>query len=176
MMQHKFKYLVASVIALVALDQWTKYLIDQNLDYNYTTRVGEGFTVIPNFLRITHLRNRGAGLGLFQEQLGFFIVVTILALIAFIVLARSIDYKKMFFYSFGVTLLIGGTIGNFIDRLFRHDNAVIDWIDVYLFGFNFWVFNIADIALTVGIIAFGLDVFFFEPKRKREGDADANVV
>ena len=173
-MPNRFKILIGSVSAIILLDQLTKFIIERNLNYNFVTRSGESFTVIPNLLRITHLRNQGAGLGLFQGQLVFFIIVTIVALGVFIYLAKDIDYKKTFFQALGLTLLIGGTIGNFIDRLFRHDNAVIDWIDVYIFGFNFWVFNIADIALTVGVIAFALDIFILEPERKAKARGELN--
>ncbi len=167
-MPNKFKILIGSVIGLVALDQFTKYLVDTRIYYNYTTRAGESFTIIPSFLKLTHHRNTGAAWGSFEGQLVFFIIITIIALGVFIYLAKDIDYKKMFFYSLGITLLIGGTLGNFIDRLFRHDNAVVDFIDTYIFGYNFPVFNVADMALTIGMIAFAIDIFLLEPKRKNE--------
>lgn len=180
MMPKKFKLMIASVLAIIMLDQLTKYLVDTFIYYDYDARPprGDSYTIIRNFFELTHHRNTGAAWGSLDGQLTLFIIITVVALGVFIYLAKDINYKTMFFYSLGITLLIGGTIGNFIDRLFRHDNAVVDMLDFYIFGYNFPVFNVADMALTIGMFAFALDIFFLEPKRqvKNEGVTDEETV
>ncbi len=149
----------AIIIAIIALDQWTKYLAIKHL------KGAEDIVIIPRFFSLTYAENTGAGFGIFPGQTSFFIVVTIIALIAFIVLSIYGDFKKAFFYTLALSLLIGGSIGNFIDRLTREGGKVIDMIDAWILSHQFPVFNIADIALTMGFIALALDIFIFEKKR-----------
>jgi|AntRauTorcE11897_2_1112592.scaffolds.fasta_scaffold02761_6 signal peptidase II len=149
------------IIAIVLLDQLTKMWIVNTL------RLSESFTVVPSFLNITSHRNYGASWGLFQDQLGFFVIITLLALGVFVFLLKDIDFKNKPFYSIGLPLLIGGTIGNFIDRL--RLGYVVDFIDTYIFTYNFPIFNVADMALTVGMILFAIDIVILDEIRKKKG-------
>ena len=77
-------------------------------------------------------------------------------------------FKKKPLYSIGVTLLIAGTLGNFIDRLVFA--AVLDFIDfvIPIVRYDFPIFNVADICLTIGMTLFVVDILFFEKKRSGE--------
>ncbi len=156
-MTRKWLVLSIAVSVLIALDQLTKYWVSETILY------GQKIPVIDGFLYLTYHHNPGAAWGILDGRFAFFVVVTILALAMFIYLAKDIDYRRKKFYSLGVTLLIAGTIGNFIDRiLYRY---VIDFIDVYIFSYDFPIFNVADMCLTVGVVLLGIDLLIFDAKR-----------
>jgi len=162
------KTLIVALIAilfLIGLDQFTKTVVADNIEY------GSKIELIPAFLYLTYHVNPGAAWGFFEGQIEFFIIITIIALVIFLILGREMEFRTKPFYSVGVVLLIGGTLGNFIDRLrFGH---VIDFIDVYIFGYNFPIFNVADMALTIGWACLAFDLIFLNPKRERK-DAEEN--
>jgi signal peptidase II len=74
----------------------------------------------------------------------------------------------MKFYSVGISLMIGGTIGNLIDRVFR--GYVIDFLDFDIFGYSYPTFNVADMALVIGVIMFAIDILFLETRRNKRND------
>ncbi len=173
--------LIAGIIILIIiLDQWTKYLAMSHLTLltdtfgNELTRgILKEVTLIPHFLYFTLHLNDGAAWGSFSGALPFFIIITLLALSVFIFLMKDIDIKHKKFYTFSLPLLIGGTIGNFIDRTttwLSDRGFVVDMIDVHIIGHNFPVFNVADAALTVGWIMLAIDLIFFDKKRGVQHD------
>ena len=150
---------VLIIPCLVVLDQVTKYIAEESI------QLGARVEVIPNFLYMAHVRNEGAAWGLFAGQMWFFYIMSAIALVIFGYFAVSINFKKAFFYSLSIVFLISGTLGNLIDRVqFGH---VIDFIDVYIFSYNYPVFNVADILLTIGTIGLGIDILFLESKRSK---------
>ena len=133
------------IIALIAIliDQITKYIVMK------TMSLGESIEVIPNIFYITSHRNKGAAWGILQDKMYFFYLITIVFVIAVVYfIQKQAKGDKLLGVSLG--LILGGAIGNFIDRLFRHE--VVDFIHVYIFGYNFPVFNIADSSLCIGVI------------------------
>ncbi len=155
-------------IALVGLDQFTKWLIERTIEHR------EGMVVIEGFFHIVHKRNPGGAWGIFAGQQTFLVIVTFVALALFLYLFREASFRTKFFYSTGILLLISGSVGNLVDRLFRMDEAgetyVVDFLDFFIFGYNFPAFNVADICLTVGVALFAVDLLFFEKKRRAEDD------
>lgn len=157
------------VIAMVAIDQLSKLWVVSTFAH-----VGDSISIIGNFLRFTYVRNPGAAFGL-AGDVGFahifFIAVFIVAIVIFGYMFVKNDFhdRKRFFYSLGITLLIAGSIGNTIDRIFQPDNRVVDFIAFP----TIWepVFNVADMCLTVGITLFLIDQFLIEPKRKRSHES-----
>lgn len=149
------------ILFFILLDQISKFIITQ------TVALHESIKVIDNFFYITYVRNPNAGLGGFNfaGNMVVFYVVTVFAIIVFTYLLKDIDFKNKKIYTFGIILLFAGAIGNFIDRIiFQY---VIDWLDFHIFGFDFWVFNIADMCLDIGIALFAIDILFLEGKRKK---------
>lgn len=134
-------YLVALVIIII--DQLTKWFIVK------TMHVGESIPIIENFLYITSHRNRGAAWGILQDQMTFFYIVTVLVVIAIIYYMEKYAKGKVLL-QLSLSLILGGALGNFIDRLFRKE--VVDFIDTYIFSYDFPIFNIADSALTIGVV------------------------
>ncbi|HBV04276.1 signal peptidase II [Mammaliicoccus lentus] len=145
------------IVIIIALDQLTKYMIVKSLE------IGDSVKVIKNLLYITSHRNEGAAWGILQGKMWLFYIVTIVVLVILIMFFKSEGYGKPLI-QFGLSLLIAGSIGNFIDRLFRSE--VVDFIDTYIFGYNFPIFNVADAALTIGVIVL-IIVILFEGKEEK---------
>ncbi|RDU38503.1 signal peptidase II [Neobacillus piezotolerans] len=152
-----FYYLIAGFI--IALDQFTKWLIVKNMN------IGDSIPVINDFLYITSHRNRGAAWGILQGQMWFFYVITIVVIIGIVYYIRKAAGENMLL---GVSLgfMLGGAIGNFIDRVYRQE--VVDFIHTFIFSYNFPVFNIADSALVIGVILLMFQMLKEERESKKE--------
>lgn len=130
-------------IIILILDQITKFVIASSM------RIGDSFEVIPGFLNITSHRNNGAAWGILSGKISFFFIITIIILIVLIVFYIK-EAKYNLFMQIALSILFAGALGNFIDRLFHGE--VVDFIDTYIFGYNFPIFNVADSSLTIGVI------------------------
>ena len=129
----------SAALFVFILDQLTKSLIRQNIQLN------QSIPIIKNALHLTYITNTGSAFGLFKGLNLFFILFSIIVIIAiFYYLRKIVKNKKLL--QFAVGLLLGGTIGNLIDRIVY--GAVTDFID-----FRIWpVFNAADSAVTISAI------------------------
>lgn len=145
---------VLIIIAIVLLDQITKLYIASELAY------AAQIEVIPGFFSITHRVNTGAAWSVFEGQMTMFYVITVIALVIFGYYFKDIDFKSKKIYSIGISMLIAGTIGNFIDRI--RVQGVIDFLDFIIFGYDFPVFNVADVSLNIGIALFIIAVMFYD--------------
>ncbi|BDG35071.1 signal peptidase II [Saccharococcus caldoxylosilyticus] len=148
-------YIIA--LAVIAIDQWTKWLIVKYM------RLGESIPIIPNVLYITSHRNRGAAWGILQGQFWLFYLITVIVVIGLIVYIQRLPRGERLF-GVALGLMLGGAIGNFIDRLFRKE--VVDFIHAYIGTYSFPVFNIADSALTIGVALLFIKMFFFATSEK----------
>ncbi|MBW3495316.1 lipoprotein signal peptidase LspA [Bacillus sp. FDAARGOS_1420] len=133
------------VIALfvIAIDQISKWLIVKNME------LGTSIPIIDNVLYITSHRNRGAAWGILENKMWFFYIITVI-FVGFIVFYMKKYAKTDKLLGISLGLILGGAIGNFIDRVFRQE--VVDFIHVYIFSYNYPVFNIADSALCIGVV------------------------
>ncbi len=123
------------------LDQWTKYLIEQNVD------LYQSIPVIEDLFHITYTRNPGAAFGILRGRRTFFIVITIVVLLLLIYFYRELQLESLVM-RFALGLAVGGIVGNFIDRV--RFGYVIDFLD-----FRVWpIFNVADSAIVVAVIIF----------------------
>lgn len=137
------------VAATIIIDQLTKFLVVQ-----YMT-IGQSISIIDHFLYITSHRNEGAAWGILQGKMLFFYVVTLIVIGVVILWIRRLDVKTEKLLVIALSLILGGAIGNFIDRvMYQH---VVDFIDTYIFGYNFPIFNIADSALCIGVFLMAVD-------------------
>jgi len=149
---------------LVVLDQLSKLWV-----VGYFPVEGATLPIIDGFFHFTYSRNPGAVFGIGGDHglaLYFFIAVFIVAIVVFGYLFVKNDFgdKRRRLYILAITLLIAGAIGNTIDRIFQFDHRVVDFIDFR--GIWPYIFNVADMCLTVGLIAFVIDTLFLEPKRR----------
>ncbi|WP_241156664.1 signal peptidase II [Bacillus sp. FJAT-42376] len=151
-------YILAIVI--IILDQLTKWLVVQNLE------IGDQVPVIENFLYITSHRNEGAAWGILQGQMWFFYIVTLVVIGAIVYYIQKF-VKKAGLLGVALGLMLGGAIGNFIDRVLHQQ--VVDFVQTFIFSYNFPIFNIADSALCVGVILLFIQMLFDSKNEKKEG-------
>ncbi|KFZ26394.1 MAG: Lipoprotein signal peptidase [Candidatus Izimaplasma bacterium HR2] len=149
-MKKKHYIILASVTLIVILDQITKQLIANTMNQF------ESIEVIKDFFYISSHRNDGGAWGILGGEMFIFFLITALAFGLFYYLIKEADFDNKKLYSFSIVLLIAGAIGNFIDRLLF--GYVVDFLDFYIFGYDFPTFNVADIALVVGVTIFAFDI------------------
>lgn len=143
-------YLILTTI-LVVVDQLTKYLTVQTIDLH------EVIEIIPNVLSFTYIQNSGAAWSILEGKMWFFYIVTIIV-IAFLLYYLYTEAKTDKILGIILSIVLAGTIGNFIDRLvFQY---VIDMIKLDFI--NFPIFNVADILLTVGVGVLIIFTFYEE--------------
>ena len=141
-MKKKSLVVLISLLMLIVFDQIIKYLIVKNFS------IGEEKILMDNFLKFIYIRNTGAAFGILSGNIVFLIGISLL-LIFYIVkeMKKNID-NNLSLLSF--SLILGGAIGNLIDRIFR--GYVIDYISFTIFNREMAVFNAADILITFGVI------------------------
>ena len=157
------KYMILAFSGLlVGLDQLFKWLAQEYLAplENFT------YPLIPDVFHLTYLENRGAAFGIFAGKSFFLIGLTSVILAAILILLLSGRIRQPFLmWSLG--LIVGGGIGNLIDRIFRQ--YVIDYLDFRLI--NFAVFNFADCCVVVGTALVLIYLVFLEHRGKEKKDS-----
>lgn len=146
-------------LAVILVDQFTKWLIVTYMEY------GESISVIQDVLYITSHRNRGAAWGMLQNQMWFFYLITIVFVIAIVYYLTKFGKRDKLLGS-ALGLILGGALGNFIDRVFRKE--VVDFIHTYIFSYNFPVFNVADSSLCIGVALLFIQTLMEGKKMKEQ--------
>ena len=151
MQAHKKKYLTVVLVALlvVFLDQITKYMVCQLVPIHSSVQI------LTDFLSIIHVRNSGIAFGMmksFGAEYRIFSLAAVVGVTVFLLIFIFSQVKKSSFLQvISLSMILGGAIGNLFDRFFI--GAVIDFIDVQLYaGYHWPAFNVADSAITVGIV------------------------
>ncbi|MDY0405951.1 signal peptidase II [Virgibacillus sp. 179-BFC.A HS] len=152
-----YLYYLLSIIIIV-LDQLTKWIIVKTMD------LYESIPVIMDFFYITSSRNRGAAWGILQGQMIFFYVITLIVIVG-VVYFMSRYAKDSIWLGLGLSLILGGAIGNFIDRILRGE--VVDFLDFYIFNYHFPIFNVADSSLCVGVVLIIIATLIDERKNRK---------
>ncbi|MEC0229709.1 signal peptidase II [Paenibacillus alba] len=160
------KYYFYALIVFI-MDQVSKWFITKRIP------LGEERSVIGEFFIITSHRNRGAAFGILQNQRWFFIVITTIVVIGIIWYSRKTIREGKVLLSFALSLLLGGALGNFIDRALFGE--VVDFLqftfDFSLFGkaiyYIYPIFNLADSAIVVGVILIFLESILAWRKEKK---------
>jgi len=147
---------VLFVIVLLAIDQLTKYLAVVRL-----APIGE-FVIIDGVFSLLYHENAGMAFGLFQGGRWVFVGLTVVAMGFFVYFYRSLPKTRYHnIMRFLLLVLIGGALGNFVDRLIQ--GYVVDFF--YFSLINFPIFNMADVFLVVSVIALAVMILFIkEPK------------
>jgi len=137
---------LAVALAVVLLDQFTKALVARNIE--------RPLTVIPGFFDLSRVHNRGAVFGLFSGTggNGVFWILTLAATAALVIIVylfgRTPGSEKT--TKFSLALIIGGALGNLVDRVAR--GHVIDFLDFHIGDAHWPSFNVADSAITIGVV------------------------
>lgn len=152
----KNKYLWAGSLAaiILVLDQLTKYFVEKHL------RLYEVMPVIPGFFNLTHVRNKGAAFGILSGLPGvwrilFFVSFTLIAVAVIAALIRKTE-ERLLVIAFA--LIMSGAIGNVIDRI-RY-GEVVDFIQWYVKSWYWPSFNVADSAISIGVVLLAIDMLF----------------
>jgi signal peptidase II len=154
----KIKYLKFATVALIIiiLDQITKWFIIRSISLH------DVYTVIPGFFNLVHIYNPGSAFGLFADHHSLFrnvflLTASVVALCLILYLHHNTP-EKYPILSVGFALIFGGAIGNMIDRI--RLGYVIDFIDIYIGTLHWPAFNIADSAITIGMVIFAFYMLF----------------
>ncbi|MCM3616334.1 signal peptidase II [Sutcliffiella horikoshii] len=149
-------YLIA--LGIIIVDQLTKWLVVRYME------LGESIPIIHNFLYLSSHRNRGAAWGILEGQMYFFYIITVGVVIGLIVYLQKLP-KEQPWMKLALSLMLGGAIGNFIDRVLHQE--VIDFINTFIFTYDFPIFNVADSALVIGV-GIILVLTLLEGKKEKE--------
>jgi signal peptidase II len=142
-------YFIALVIALA--DQALKYLVTSKL------ALGQSIKVLGHIVQLTYVRNTGAAFSLFVGFSSYLVVIGLAVVLAVIFFHHRLS-KSNFIVHLGLACVLGGSLGNLIDRVARA--YVVDYIDILIWP----VFNLADIMINVGVILIAYQLFAEDKK------------
>ena len=145
------------VVLIFSIDRITKLYVISLTDQNSNLEI-----VLTSYLNITLIWNEGIAFGLLSFQQDFFynlitVLISLIILILLFLMFRSNNLKRYSYIS-----IIGGALGNLFDRVIYH--SVPDFIDFHFNGFHWFIFNIADIFVTLGVICLIYDEVFLQKK------------
>lgn len=128
------------LLTILIFDQFSKYWI-----FNQPK---DNVEIVKNFFYISKVKNSGAAWGSFSGQMWLFYIVSVVALYFLYKLYKK-SLQKDCYYQFALLLMISGTFGNLIDRILF--GYVRDFLNFFIFTYDYPVFNIADMALVIGV-------------------------
>ncbi len=148
------------IVVIVALDQWSKWAIKTSFNL-YQSK-----PVIQDLLHFTYVTNDGMAFGLsFPGGKHVLLIMTIL-LTGFIVGFLWKEKNGHPLIKYGLALILSGAIGNLIDRLLY--GKVVDFLDLMIGNFHWYIFNIADSSVTIGMILFIIHSVYIEQKKTND--------
>ncbi|AKG73715.1 signal peptidase II [Salinicoccus halodurans] len=162
-MKTSYRIIPMAILAifLLGLDQLTKFLVVTGMEE------GESIPVLGKYLAITSHRNSGAAWGMLQGQMIFFYIITVIVLVILVYVYFK-EAKNNLLLQIAIVMLVAGSLGNFIDRILFQE--VVDFVDVLLIFYDFPIFNVADSALTVGVVLMLVEFFFMGKGEKDAGN------
>ena len=135
--------MIIFVIVFLIIDIVSKLVVSNLMD------VHDSIIVIKNFFYITYVRNTGAAWSIFSDKTWMLVLVS-LVIISVIVIYVLKNKPKSMLEKVGYSMILGGAIGNFIDRIIY--GYVIDFLDFYIFGYSYPIFNLADTFIVIGVL------------------------
>ncbi len=132
---------------IIFLDQVSKFLALSTLGFEKTKNI------IPNLLNFTLVKNKGAAFSLFSNSTNILTIISILTALSLITIILKFP-PKSFWNLIGLSYLLGGTLGNAIDRFFK--GYVLDFVEIV--PINFPIFNVADISINIAVLCFIIDI------------------
>ena len=157
---NKKRIIIVSLFVFI-LDVISKIVV------SHLMSVQESIKIIDHFLYLTCVRNEGVAFSFLDGNRLFIIVMS---LIVFCIIIYYLKHNEVTLLdSIGFGLVIGGALGNLIDRIIY--GYVIDFIDVYIFGYDYPIFNIADIGVVIGVIIIFISSFMKDRKSDKNGSS-----
>jgi len=160
---HSNLYIFFLIIIVILLDQISKWIVIQSLSEN------SALYVLP-ILNIVLVYNPGAAFGFLADaggwQNGFFIVVTLLILVAIFYFLIKAKNENRYIEMIAIILIFAGAIGNLIDRIFK--GRVVDFIDFHWHQYHYPAFNVADSAICIGVFLMIFSILFIPNISKSE--------
>ncbi len=158
-MTPKFKILLVLLPLVVAIDQFTKHLVNLKLaPYG-------SVTLIENFLYLSHVSNPGGAFGVLSwAHPAFFVIVSALAIGVIVVFFATLESGQRL-PAAALALVLGGAVGDLLDRL--RFGQVTDFIDVHWHELKWPAFNVADSAITIGVILLIVELMGSETEKRR---------
>ncbi len=167
MRNFRWLWVVAIGVVVVALDQWTKSLIEARIP------LWQGFAPFPSlaqYFNLVHYQNSGAAFGLLRGQAGLFIVIAVVVIIIIAVYSRYLAYEN-WWMRLALGLQLGGAFGNLVDRLTQNGHVT----DFLLFSlpvggraYQWPAFNVADSSIVVGTILLAILLLRTESQREKD--------
>ena len=147
-------FLLGIIVAIIALDQWSKWALKTSFN------LYQSEPVIQDLLHFTYVTNDGMAFGLsFPGGKHILLVMTIL-LTGFIIGFLWKEREGHFLVKYGLALILSGAIGNLIDRLLY--GKVVDFLDLMIGDFHWYIFNVADSSVTIGMVLFIMHSIIYE--------------
>jgi signal peptidase II len=155
-MKRRFYLIILPALGIIFLDQVSKSLVIRSIPVH-------GFiSVISGFFNLVHVRNRGMAFGLMNRagsdfSFYFLVAATVIAVVLLCFWFSRLKREEAGL-TVGLSLIVGGALGNLIDRLRFHE--VIDFLDFYVGPYHWPAFNVADSAITIGAFWVVINMFF----------------
>ncbi len=144
-------FYVMTFLVVIIGDQLSKMLVSSAMI------LGQSQTIIDNFFYYTYSHNQGGAWGILSGHVGLFILIGLIAFGAMFFYFFKTN-KSQRFMRYGIVLLFAGALGNFLDRVML--GYVRDFINFVIFGYDFPVFNIADISIVIGVCLIIIEIIF----------------
>lgn len=142
----KYHFLIA--VGVIMLDRVTKWLVATRVDLH------DSISILPGFVRLTHVQNSGAAFGLFADSTSEWktSILIMFSTIALIVVSALLwkNSHSITVTGVGLSLILGGAVGNLWDRLLY--GRVVDFLDFYISQYHWPAFNVADSAIVIGAL------------------------
>ena len=153
-MKKYLNYIIYFIIVFSTffLDQLTKIIVENNIN------LGSSVSVLGNFFKFTYIHNDGAAFGILSGELLYLIIFSILVI--FFILYQFVCYKDSKFICSSFAMLLGGLLGNLLDRL--QYGYVRDFIDFTIFKYEAPIFNVSDIFIVISILMITIGVASYE--------------
>jgi len=150
-------FLIGIIATIVALDQWSKWKIKTSYDLYHSE------PIIQDFFHFTYVTNDGMAFGLSfpgGKQVLLFVTLALTGVIIWMLWKEKNSHNLI---RYGLSFILAGAIGNLIDRMLF--GKVVDFLDIMIGDFHWYIFNVADSAVTTGMILFILHTILIGEKK-----------
>lgn len=163
-----FKYFTCLFIAIIiiAIDQWSKIYA-----FSILSELDPPVIEVTSFFNLVMVRNYGVSFGMFNNINNGRIILSLVAILIVLFMMFWLYKSEKKFESLAISFVIGGAIGNIIDRVII--GSVADFLDFHISGFHWPAFNVADTAICIGVVMLLIDSFF---EKKPEGKKNEKTI